>query len=133
MTWYVGVLKQYAVFRGRARRKEYWMFILVNFLIMSLLGLLLNRTDAFVLTLLASLYPLAILLPWVSVTVRRLHDVGRSGWWALLGLAPIFAPVLPAPISLVTIVMWIALHVFMLLDSQPGENRFGPNPKTAAA
>ena len=84
VTWYVGVLKQYAVFRGRARRKEYWMFILVNFLIMSLLGLLVNRTDAFVLTLLASLYPLAILLPWVSVTVRRLHDVGRSGWWALL-------------------------------------------------
>ncbi len=52
---------------------------------------------------------------------------------ALLGLAPIFAPVLPAPINLMTIAMWIALHVFMLLDSQPGENRFGPNPKTAAA
>lgn len=125
MSWYVGVLKKYAVFSGRARRKEYWMFILVNFLIMSLLGLLLNMT------LLASLYALAILLPWVSVTIRRLHDVGRSGWWALLGLAPIFEPVMPAPISLVTVVMWIALHVFMLLGSQPGENRFGPNPKTA--
>ena len=107
--WYMAVLKKYAVFAGRARRKEYWMFFLINFLIAcgiatveALLGM--NAT-------LSNVYSLAMFIPGIAVGVRRMHDSDRSGWWLLLPFVNI---------------------VFLCLDSTPGTNRFGPNPKGIA-
>jgi uncharacterized membrane protein YhaH (DUF805 family) len=119
MNWYLGVLKKYVDFSGRARRKEYWVFFLFNLII----SCVLSAVDVFIGTysasagigLLAGLYGLAVLLPGIGVTVRRLHDTGRSGWWILIALIPL--------------VGWIVLLVFMLLDSQPETNAYGPNPK----
>ncbi len=122
MNWYLGVLKKYAVFSGRARRKEYWMFILVNVIIAFVLGLIDGivgvalESDQ---SLLTTLYTLAILLPSLAVGVRRLHDTGRSAWWLLIALVPIIGP--------------IVLLVFLVQDSQHGDNQYGPNPKVAAA
>lgn len=119
MNWYLGVLKQYATFEGRARRKEYWVYAL--FYLLVLLGLamvdrLTGTYDADVgLGLLSGLYILATVIPSVAVMVRRLHDTNRSGWWVLIGLVPVLGD--------------IVLLVFACLDSQPGGNRFGPNPK----
>ncbi len=126
MSWFIGALKKYAVFEGRARRKEYWFFVLFYVIFACGLGLV----DGFVGTVyyfdgaaagvvLSVLYALAMLVPSISVTARRLHDIGRSGWWILIGLIPLIGT--------------IVLLVFMVLDSQEGENRFGPNPKKAAA
>ncbi len=119
MNWYLGVLKKYVDFNGRARRKEYWFFVLFNLII----SCVLSAIDVFIGTyspsagigLLAGLYGLAVLLPGIGVTVRRLHDTGRSGWWILIALIPL--------------VGWIVLLVFMFLDSQPETNAYGPNPK----
>lgn len=114
MDWYVGVMKKYVEFTGRARRKEYWMFFLINILIAMAIGVL----DAILgLGLLGGIYALAVLLPSLAVTVRRLHDTGRTGWWILIGLVPLIG--------------FIVILVFMVLDSQPGDNAYGPNPKGA--
>ena len=119
MNWYLGVLKQYATFEGRARRKEYWYFVLFYVLVYLVLAAVDGLTgtynaDAGV-GLLSGLYVLATFLPSLAVTVRRLHDTDRSGWWVLINVVPIIGG--------------IVLLVFMCLDSQPGANRFGPNPK----
>ncbi|HSO46122.1 MAG TPA: DUF805 domain-containing protein [Rhodoferax sp.] len=123
MDWYLGVLKQYAVFKGRARRKEYWFFILFNLiasLLLTLVDFMTGSLDAELgMGLLSGLYSLAILIPSLAVTVRRLHDTGRTGWWLLIGLIPLIGA--------------IVLLVFMLLDSQPGDNEYGANPKGVAA
>ena len=87
MNWYFGVLKQYAVFVGRARRKEYWMFILWNIFVSLLLGLVLGVVGLATETNvngLAGIYQLAILIPSIAVGVRRMHDTAHSGWWLLL-------------------------------------------------
>ena len=119
MNWYVEALRKYAVFSGRARRKEYWFFLLFNVLILIGLGLLqavIGAADSVGGTgLLTGLYSLAMLLPSISVGVRRLHDIGRSGWWLLIGILPVIGS--------------IVLLVFAVLDSQVGENQYGPNPK----
>lgn len=116
MDWYVGVLKKYAVFEGRARRKEYWMFYLFNAIIS--VGVVL--IDGFIGSDIVSvLYPLAVLIPALAVTVRRLHDTNRSGWWLFIGLIPL--------------VGGIIVLVFTLQDSDPYENDFGPNPKDQLA
>lgn len=118
MNWYLDVLKKYAVFSGRARRKEFWMFALFNFIIGFVLGIIdgvLGLTMEGGLGILGLLYSLAVLIPGIAVTIRRLHDTDRSGAWLLL----IFVPVIG----------WIALFVFYVLDGTPGENRFGSNPK----
>ncbi|MFD3457663.1 DUF805 domain-containing protein [Streptomyces sp. NPDC058691] len=112
MHWYIDVLKKYAVFEGRARRTEYWMFTLFNVIIYIVL-LLVGRAIDF--TLLPALYGLAVLLPTIGVGVRRLHDTGRSGWLYLLGLIPCIGGII--------------LLVFFCGDSQPGDNEFGVNPK----
>ncbi len=119
MNWYLKVLKKYAVFRGRARRKEYWYFFLFNLLISIGLAVVDNLTGTLDpetgVGLLSGLYGFAVIIPGLAVTVRRLHDTDRSGWWFLISLIPLVGA--------------IVLLVFMLLDSTPGENRFGPNPK----
>lgn len=118
MNWYLDVLKKYFVFQGRARRKEYWMFTLFSVLIYIALMIIegiLGMGGEGGLGLLSSLYSLGVLLPSLGVAVRRLHDTNRSGWWLLIGLIPILGG--------------IVLLVFMVLDSQPGTNQYGPNPK----
>jgi uncharacterized membrane protein YhaH (DUF805 family) len=116
MNWYLEVLKnKYAEFNGRARRTEFWMYALINFLIILVLQLLMIKIP--VLGLLVLLYSLAVLVPGLAVGVRRLHDTNRSGWWLLISLVPF--------------VGGIVLLVFMCLDGTPGDNQFGPNPKGA--
>jgi uncharacterized membrane protein YhaH (DUF805 family) len=119
MEWYTTVLKKYAEFSGRARRKEFWMFVLINWIISigfsiidRLLGLTYaNRSGG----VLQSIYGLAVLVPSLAVGVRRLHDTGRSGWWILIGLIPIIG--------------WIILIVFWATDGTTGQNQHGPDPK----
>jgi uncharacterized membrane protein YhaH (DUF805 family) len=116
MNWYIEVLKKYAVFSGRARRKEYWYFVLFNLIIMIILTIIDLAIDS---SILSTLYSLAVLIPSIAVDVRRLHDTNRTGWWLLIGLIPIIG--------------WIVLIIFMVQDSQKGENQYGPNPKGIAA
>ena len=113
MEWYINVLKKYAVFQGRARRKEYWMFTLVNFIIACVLSLLTRFIGIF--GILSFVYSLAILIPSIAVCVRRLHDIGKSGWWFLLILIPLVGSII--------------LLVWYCMDSQEGENAYGPCPK----
>lgn len=113
MNYYIDVIKKYAVFSGRASRKQYWMFVLVSFIITIILGII----DAALRSpILVIIYDLALLIPGLAVGVRRLHDTGRSGWWLLLGLIPLVGAII--------------LLVFMVLDSQPGDNAYGTNPKS---
>lgn len=121
MGWYLEVLKKYAQFSGRARRKEYWMFTLFNVIISIVLGFIdsvVFKTSSGSTGILSLLYMVAIFLPGLAVAIRRLHDTGRSGWWFLIAFVPILG--------------WIALLIFMILDSQPGDNEYGPNPKELA-
>lgn len=119
MNWYIDVIKKYAVFKGRARRKEYWYFSLFNILII----LALIFIDALTGTLdadtgyglLSGLYTLAVFLPSVAVSIRRLHDTDRSGWWLLIALIPLIGA--------------ITLLIFFASDSQSDENEYGLNPK----
>lgn len=118
MDWFLGALKKYAVFEGRARRREYWFFALFVVLI----SVVLTIIDAMIGTMtsqgagiLSGLFGLAVLIPSLAVGARRLHDTGRSGWWLLIGLIPFIGA--------------IVLIVFFVLDSQPGTNAYGPNPK----
>ncbi len=117
MNWYIDVLKKYFCFEGRARRKEYWMFSLFSIIAMIILGIIEGIVG--LKGILTGLYQLAVLLPTLGVSVRRLHDTNRTGWWLLIGFVPIIG--------------WIVLLIFMVLDSQPGANQYGPNPKGAAA
>ncbi len=119
MNWYLKVLKNYAVFGGRAQRKEYWFFTLFNMIF----GFVLGFVDGIVgainletgLGILSGIYALAVLIPGIAVSVRRLHDTDRSGWWLLIALIPIIGV--------------IVLLVFMVLDSKVGANQYGENPK----
>ena len=86
MSWFIEALKKYAVFSGRARRKEYWMFVLFTVIIYAvLLGIGLAIKAPFI----AIVFYVAILLPSLAVGVRRLHDTGRSGWWYFIALIPL--------------------------------------------
>ncbi|MFH9075407.1 DUF805 domain-containing protein [Streptomyces alboflavus] len=115
MHWYVDVLKKYAVFNGRARRAEYWMFTLIS-LIVSLV--IFGIDMALGIWVLEAVYSLAVLIPGIAVSVRRLHDTDRSGWWLLLFLIPL--------IGMIILIVWLAQ------DSKPA-NRYGPSPKAATA
>lgn len=113
MDYYLGVLKKYAVFEGRASRSEYWFFALFNFVI----SIAINVIEIPLQTAILSwLYALAVLVPSLAVGARRLHDTGRSGWWLLIFLVPILGPII--------------LIIWFVFDSEPGANRYGPNPKT---
>jgi len=120
MHWYIGVLKKYVTFGGRARRMEYWMFVLISWLVS--LVLTFGDTLAFgyefgnpeTMSPLSGIYSLLVLLPSIAVAVRRLHDTNRSGWWFLL----IFVPILG----------WLVLFIFLVLAGTRGPNRFGLDP-----
>jgi uncharacterized membrane protein YhaH (DUF805 family) len=120
MSWYITALKKYVVFSGRSRRKEYWYFVLFNiiFLIVAtLLDNLLHTTFGDLpYGLFYLLYALAVFLPGIGLVIRRLHDVGKSGWWYFIALVPLVGA------------FW--LLYLMLKDSDPGDNLYGPNPKT---
>ena len=116
-------MKNYGGFDGRARRKEYWMFTLFHifFLIIAMildnvLGIAIEGIGYGPIYI---LYVLAILIPALAVSVRRLHDIGKSGWMILIALIPIVGAI------------W--LLVLMASDGNPGPNDFGPNPKAAPA
>jgi uncharacterized membrane protein YhaH (DUF805 family) len=119
------VFSQYAGFGGRARRSEYWWFVLFSVLVgivTSILDIALGTdfegsiTSSGLFSLIANL---ALLLPSLAVAVRRLHDTDRSGWWILIALIPLIGA--------------IVLLVFFVQDGTPGANRFGPSPKHQAA
>jgi uncharacterized membrane protein YhaH (DUF805 family) len=123
MNWFLMVLKKYAVFSGRAQRAEYWYFFLFYMIIYIGLSIVEGVTGLYFaepnIGLLSGIFALGTFIPSLSVGVRRLHDTGRSGWWLLIGLIPIIGV--------------IVLIVFAVQDSMPGENSYGPNPKSAAA
>tara|TARA_B100000945_G_scaffold63184_1_gene47195 strand:+ start:56 stop:454 length:399 start_codon:yes stop_codon:yes gene_type:complete len=130
MKWFLKCLKQYADFSGRARRREYWFFQLFNlifFIVIVLgLGLIANALGAnesispefglnTIIGLLIIFYVLALTIPSIAVTIRRLHDTGNSGWMLFISLIPLIGPI------------W--LFILYVKNSQPGENKWGPNPK----
>ena len=112
MNWYLAVLKKYAVFSGRAHREEFWMFVLFNIIIGFACGVI-----DWVLglpSILETIYGLGVLIPVIAVSVRRLHDTGRSGFWIFIGLVPILGV--------------LALIYFYALDGESGSNQYGPRP-----
>jgi len=114
MNWYIGCWKKYATFSGRARRKEYWMFVVFNIIAYVLAAVL---DELFGGGAIEALYGLAVLLPSLAVAVRRLHDTNRSGWWLLISLVPLIGGI------------W--LLVLLAMDSSLGSNQYGSNPKVA--
>ncbi len=112
MEWYVGVLKKYADFSGRARRKEYWMFFLINIIIGIVLGFLATILKT---SILSTIYSLAVLIPGIAVCIRRLHDIGKSGWWWFIVLIPLVGPI------------W--LLVLVCTEGDSSNNQYGSNPK----
>jgi uncharacterized membrane protein YhaH (DUF805 family) len=127
MNWYAQVMKKYAEFSGRARRKEYWMFVLFNIIFIFATILLDNvfgttfkfnsgyGSEAFPYGWLYTLYVLAVIIPGLAVSVRRLHDLGKSGWMILIALIPFIGGI------------W--LLVLYCTEGQKGENQYGPDPK----
>jgi len=119
MYWYLQVLQKYAVFEGRARRKEYWMFFLINLIVSLLLALIdgaviAARGESGMLGL-HFFYSLAVAIPGIAVTVRRLHDTGKSGYWFFISFVPLLGALI--------------LLYFTVLDSDSGTNAYGENPK----
>lgn len=125
MDWYWSVLKNnYANFGGRARRKEYWMFNLINAVIIIALYLIMINSISYytrglsniglLAAVLLVIYVIATFIPSLAVTVRRLHDIDYSGWWYLISFIPFGN---------------FVLLVFTCFNSTQGNNRFGPNPK----
>lgn len=112
MEWYIKVIEKYAEFSGRARRTEYWMFTLINTVIGVILASLQQVSGIFV--LLSILYGIFVFIPGIAVTIRRLHDIGKSGFWILINFVPVVGSII--------------LFVFTLVDSDH-ENIYGPNPK----
>ena len=106
MNWYLVVLKKYAEFNGRARRSEYWYFVLFNTIISVVLAAIGYAANT---SILRGLYSLAVLLPSIAVGVRRMHDVGKSGWFVLV---PIYNLILACT------------------EGDSGENEYGPDPKS---
>ena len=108
MHYYIEVLKKYAVFKGRATRKEYWMFILFNFLAVVVLNIVEGFFSAGRGTsargILVSVYQWVVLLPSIAVGIRRMHDVGKSGWYLLI---PIY-------------------NFILTLSKSVGGNKYGP-------
>jgi uncharacterized membrane protein YhaH (DUF805 family) len=111
MQWYLAVLRNYAGFKGRAGGLEYWIFFLVQLVLIGGLYALGLWTGSFVPY---AVYVVATFLPTLALTVRRLHDTGRAGWWALIGLVPIVGT--------------LVVLAFMADEGELTENRYGPQP-----
>lgn len=111
--FFICVMKKYADFKGRARRKEYWMFILVYMIFEIVLGILAGILP--ILAILLGIFCLALIIPSLAVAVRRLHDIGKSGWFLLLMLIPLVGPLI--------------ILYFMVKAGDQGANKFGPDPK----
>jgi uncharacterized membrane protein YhaH (DUF805 family) len=132
MKYYLKALKNYADFSGRARRKEYWLFTLYNIIIFvalvtlgALVGFPGGAEGVFVFV---AFYMVGVLIPALAVSVRRLHDTGRSGWWLLLYFVPFGAYFVPFGAYFVPFGAIVVL-VFLVQDSNPASNKFGKNPK----
>lgn len=127
MDWMLMPLRRYAEFSGRSRRKEYWMFALLNFLIAAFVGVVtlvmavsVSSESAMMVVvtpvlILWFLLSLALVIPGLAVTIRRLHDLDKSGWTILLALIPLIGPII--------------LLIFYCTEGTRGPNRFGPDPK----
>lgn len=120
MKWYLKVIKQYADFKGRARRKEYWMFVLLH-LLFSIIAMIIDRQiigyvdgDLSV-SPIYLIYVFVMIIPSIAVAVRRLHDTGKSGLTLLVGLIPIIGTI------------WIL--VLLITKGDLGENKYGIDPK----
>ena len=153
MRWFIKCLKQYSDFNGRARRKEYWMFYLVQFLF----GLILFTADVILFVLPSDAFPILTMLyvtfaffPSLAVAVRRLHDIGKSGWWYVKVCLVIYVVTIVLAILYaiggvysIDILTYISKAIFMVMyigalvwfivifckDSEPHENKWGLNPK----
>lgn len=111
------VFQKYAVFEGRARRSEFWWFHLAYWIVsmvLSGIGRALGSGAGTAVSVISGVIALACLVPTIAVTTRRLHDTGKSGWWQLLDL---------------TCIGGIVVLIFCIMDSQPGDNQYGSNPK----
>ncbi|MCC8475182.1 DUF805 domain-containing protein [Xanthomonas arboricola] len=127
MEWMLLPLKRYADFNGRSRRKEYWMFMLLQAIVLLVLGGLFGIVAAlmggengpgalaWLVAAVIGIVVLALIVPSIAVTVRRLHDQGKSGWFYLISLVPY--------------VGGFIVLVFMCLEGTPGPNEYGENPK----
>ena len=122
MKWYLKAFKQYFDFKGRARRKEYWMFLLFNWIVMFVLAAMSGDVetvaDAGPMFYVFALYFLVMIIPAIALQVRRLHDLGKSGWMILINFIPLIGGI------------W--MFVLNVQDSQHGTNQYGPNPKMVA-
>lgn len=114
---------KYADFTGRARRAEYWWFVLMNFIVITAIAIVslilysVSDTLGVLGIVIYAVYALAVIVPGVAVAVRRLHDTNKSGWMILVGLIPLVGGIL--------------ILVFYFTDSDPGPNQYGPSPKYA--
>ena len=127
MEWYLKALRQYFDFKGRARRREFWMFTLINIIIEILLSL--SGVE-----FLSGLYSLFVFIPSIAVSVRRLHDVGISGMWLILFLFPAIALVIPVVGPIIVLLLWVLLIIFfiwyLIMDGEPEPNKWGESPKS---
>ncbi|WP_329199957.1 MULTISPECIES: DUF805 domain-containing protein [unclassified Streptomyces] len=117
MHYYTDVLKRYADFDGRARRQEYWMFVLWNIPVVVVLMVIDFALDSY--PVITWIYTLAVFLPSLGVSVRRLHDTGKSGWWYLISLVPFIGGI------------WML--ILMATEGHRGANEYGQDPKQVIA
>lgn len=122
MNWFLVALKKYAVMSGRARRKEYWFFILFSSLISLIFPIFYGIFNSInpselnnIIIYMWTIYMILMIVPNFTVTIRRLHDTNHSAWWLFLYLIP-FAGAL-------------VIFIFMVIDGDKGPNRFGEDPK----
>ena len=116
---YLKVIKKYADFNGRADRREFWMFVLCNFIVVIVLSILgVIPVLGILFKIISGLYGLAVLIPGLAVSARRLHDTDRTALFLLLALIPVVGT--------------IVLLVFCVAEGTAGDNKYGPDPKTLA-
>lgn len=111
MNYFIGALRKYADFNGRARRKEYWMFVLTYMIINVILAI-------FGMDIISIIVGFALLIPSISIGTRRLHDTGRTGWWQLIYFVPIIG---------------LFVMIFFLVQDSHGDNDYGVNPKSTVS
>jgi len=130
--WYVKCWKEFSNFQGRARRMEYWSFVLINVLFLTplfTLGIILDGVNVFI--IIGAIYWVAIIIPSLAVAVRRLHDSGKSGWWLFFSIITgIISEIVPfLAFSVVSLILGLIILVFMFWDSSDGRNNWGDSPK----